>query len=638
MTLTPHHDAIVLVHRSHATWQVEGCNSPLFVCAEMFLTLRDIEVRRWEMWALRGEIAAAGPPVATLCEFLVAEDITWLEQEGARVAHGWHVDCNGTDPTVYRNVSLGRCTEYDAKARSIRLLKLSRCIERLHARHPDAAVFSDFETKSVEHRMLERLRVPVRRFGMAVDAGAVASAALPLAPSLSARLIALGRQGGLVAMRWLARWSARRQPPSTRRVVVRIGMQSALMLQLWLADRRHGLHFSLWMNYLMRPRSVLSLVLAGHSVTGEPSPAPPWSSHKLEGIGRAVRQLFRQTDRHVAAGPRLQPLLDEMLDELSRTSFPVALAAIDDAYAELGLPNSALLVIPNDCQLLMRAWTLVACQLGQASLVLQHGHLDYTEDGDHHTATHSAFWSSMIAHDYQLAGLRPEQLLVTGSPNADDHVRRQQAAQAAVRTKREARPRILIITTGNPGVQAYIGETWVCDYVAGILDALAPRFADFSIELKLHPGENADLYRRYLGARLPPGSEISDRGDLVQLIAVADIVISPPSTVIIEARAGGTAVILMPIPTVECRQTTLEQVDGVVTVRRCEALPATIDAMLSGRLSLPAGTWPLDRFLGPLDGQSSHRLIDAVDALARTPRGVAHPVPNATASASHAIH
>lgn len=639
MSASKKHDAIVLIHRSHADWQVEGCQSPLFICAEMFLNLRDIEARRWQMWALRAELADAGLDVASLSEFLLAQDIEWLEHQGARVAHGWYLDAEGRDPTVYRRVSLGRCIEYDAKARAIRLLKLWRCVQRLREAHPDAPVFTDYDKQSIEYRLLKSLQIDCQHFNSDNVGQISRTSNTPLAPpTLSAQTITLGRHLGLLAMRGLSRLSARRQLPSTPRVVVRVGMQSALMLQSWLARRQPRLHFSLWMNYLMRPRSMLSLVLAGHSVTA--SPALALATHPaLKKICVELVHHFERQRGRLAPDAQLHPLLVEMLSELSKASFPVAHAAIDDAYAELWRPSTALLVIPNDCQLLMRAWTLVATLHGQASLVLQHGHLDYTEDGDHQTATHSAFWSDMVAQDYVRAGLRPDQILVTGSPNADDYVRRQQNALPITQAEKSTtRPQILIITTGNPGVQAYISETWVCDYIAGILDALSPRFGDFSIAIKLHPGENAELYRQHLGTRLPSRTEISDRGDLLQMVMDADLVISPPSTVVIEARAGGTAVILMPVPTVEGRQTSLAEVEGVVTVRRYEDLPSTIDAMLSDPSQVPAGTWPLDRFLGPLDGKASARLLDVVEALALARYRAALPSSHHCNIESDAIH
>lgn len=630
-------DAIVLVSHSHPDWQIDGCRSPLFVCSEMFVALNDIEVQRWRLWTLRDGLRAGGYAVATLADFLVAEDIAWLETQGARVAHEWYCDDAGDDPTMYRGISLGRCIEYDVKARAIRLLKLARCIERVRQRYPGVSIFTDSGPESIERDVLARLDIDVRHFGhpWSVDVSTLSSSAPAAGPSLKVRVLETARHTSLAAVRWASRLTARRQPPGTPRVVVRVGLQSVMMLQRWLTNPSRGIHFVLWMSYLMRPNSVLRLVQAGHSIT-EQTRAPTRPEY-LASVRARVERLFGLPNRHPGAGRPMGSLLDAMLGQVSSKTFPIVHAAIDDAYAELGHPDTALLCIPNDCQPLMRAWTLVAQVFGLPSLVLQHGYLDYTEDGDHLTATHSAFWSETVSQYYRTIGLRPEQVIVTGSPNADLYVKRQLTETRGTAVRTADRPRILIITTGNPGVQAYIHETWVCDYVAGILDALKLRFADFTFAMKLHPGECAALYREHLADRLPPGMEISDRGDLARMIAEADIIISPPSTVVIEARAGGKAVILMPVPTVEHRRTTLSEVEGVVTVYRNEDLVATIDSMMACMPGLPTGQWPLEWFLGPLDGGSSGRLLEAVEMLALEPRAVVPAAQPSSLEKSHAF-
>jgi CDP-glycerol glycerophosphotransferase (TagB/SpsB family) len=174
--------------------------------------------------------------------------------------------------------------------------------------------------------------------------------------------------------------------------------------------------------------------------------------------------------------------------------------------------------------------------------------------------------------------------------------------------------------------------------VAEIFEALNPRFADFHITMKLHPGENAALYRKFLADRLPSSIEISDRGNLEELIAESDIIISPPSTVVIEARACGKNVILIPVPTVEGRKTTLTEASGVITVQRIEELVPTIESILSDVSELSLGQWPLEQFLGPLDGGSSRRLLKEVIALAIKSNDTAKVEMRTSLEKSHAVH
>ena len=99
----------------------------------------------------------------------------------------------------------------------------------------------------------------------------------------------------------------------------------------------------------------------------------------------------------------------------------------------------------------------------------------------------------------------------------------------------------------------------------------------------------------------------------------------------------GLAVILLLIPSVCGRKTMLEQADGVVTARSYGELTATIDTVLAGKGYSRAGTMPLSDFLGPLDGKSSSRLLDAVAGLVHCPRACAHRAQERE-SQSDAIH
>jgi hypothetical protein len=597
----------------------------------MFIDLEKIEEKRWQLWALRSELLKRGHVVTTLADFLEAEDIGWLEVEGAKVAQKWYIDYAGQDPTLYRGVSLGCCIEYDVKARAIRLLKFARCIERVCKRYPGVPIWTDLAPGSLELSFLGRLGIEV--FAIEVDPPVEPTQKLLFSKMQIFKFV---RQAGLITLRCISRLAVRRQSIGIPRIIVRVGLQSSLMLESWLKNPSPDIHFVLWMDYLMRPLTVLRLVLAGHSISNPQLPLA--SSEALSPLHLGHARYIKSSHRHDWAGAPVNLLLENMLDQQITRSFPLVRAAIDDAYVELSRTSNALLVIPNDCQLVMRAWTLVSKALGQSSLVLQHGHLDYFEDGDHHTATHSAFWSEMVAQEFRNAGLCSEQLIVTGSPNADGYIKYRQFPPVNFVKSKDTRPRILIITTGNPGVQAYIRETWVCDYVAEIFEALNPRFADFHITMKLHPGENAALYRKFLADRLPSSIEISDRGNLEELIAESDIIISPPSTVVIEARACGKNVILIPVPTVEGRKTTLTEASGVITVQRIEELVPTIESILSDVSELSLGQWPLEQFLGPLDGGSSRRLLKEVIALAIKSNDTAKVEMRTSLEKSHAVH
>jgi len=605
-------DGIVVIHREHEQWAVGACRRPLFVCGEMFVDLEQIERRRWQMWELRNLLAERKYAVATLADFLQAQDIAWLESTGADIAHSWYLDRNAVDQTMFDEVSLGRCVEYDVKAHAVRLLKLWRSVERLMLRFPDCPVHTDYPQGSIEWRVLNAFGRPVRCFGGTPPGLDVHAAPAPRPVHWRTRMLTQGRRWGLTAMRSLASVRSASRSSETPVAVVRLGLQTSRMLDSWLVQRRDDVRFSLWMDYLMRPGTVLSLIMSGATLTPVRPSGPVSQPEELRvAMDWPLRRITTPSVASDLRAPQeVLPMLEERVRWIAQTSFPKLATDIDHAQAALAPHNTALLVIPNDCQPLMRSWTLVAKKLGKRTLVVQHGHLDYTEDEDHLTADYSAFWSEAIAQDYIKMGLHPRQALVTGSPNADDYAGRRERIR-----RTGARTRVLVITTGNPGVQAYIHETWVCDYIAGVLAALSLRLGQITLSVKLHPGEDSFLYKAKLASLLPAGTEVRDGGNLAQMISEADVVISPPSTVVVEARAAGTPVILLSMMSVDGRPTTLRQAHGVFAVERYEDLPATLDQVLSGHL-LRNDAWPIERYLGPVDGLSSQRLLEATCALA----------------------
>jgi hypothetical protein len=619
-------DTVVLVSRSHATWTVPGSVRPLFVCAEMFLDLKDIERRRWALWETRQALRSAQREHATLCQFLRATDIDWLEQHGARFASRWYRD-GSSDRSLYRGISLGGCLEYDVKARAIRVLKLAVCLQRLVEDHPQAKFLSDFAVDSTEGQLLEEMGVAAATFGAPNVPGAMAAGR----QALTGRNFVLAkiRDFGLRFARMLSFACRIRPLGDVPTVVVRVGMQSSKMLERWLAASPKAFAVRLWMDYLIRPRTILAMVWQGASFVAP----PPTRSREPAGLAAAREGALRTRSNEswlvgLTSSGAVQSALDRIVAVLADTAFDRASAAVDEAFDELARGDVALVVMPNDCQLVMRAWTLVARQCGTTSLVLQHGHLDYTEDGDHKCADYSAFWSPAVARQFLNGGLRPDQIVVTGSPNADEHVARRESAQRSSSRRGPGKPRIVIITTGNPGVQAYVEETWVCDYIVGVLDALAPRLSELSIEIKLHPGESSALYRRHLDSRLPEGIRIEDRGDLGRLVSQCDLIISPPSTVVVEARAAGTPVIMLWMPSANGRRSSLQDVEGVVTVRSYVDLLPAIDEVFTSPGSLPGGL-PLEDFLGPMDAMSSERVLKAVEVLAKA---------SASARSGHSPH
>lgn len=605
--------AIVLIHRSHPEWNVKGVFKPVFVCAEMFLDLKDVELRRWQIWRLRNELRTASLPVAMLAEFLLPEDIAWLEKTSMYIAHHWYLE-NERDWSEYRGVSLGRCCEYDIKAKSLRRLKFALTCKRLIERFPDRPVFSDYPPESNEWEILNMLGIAVRPFDVhsVTDAPPGRNFRHDLRVWLEKRV----RLWGLDLLQMVSRLTTRRWSPDQPVAVVRLSLQNLKALEVWRREPIRRVQIAMWMDYLIRPKMVWNLLKSGAVIVDTPRNHAPLCLAELTEIGErwvGIRGSLRHIDSLTFWGVSLQPVFNRLFDSMVRTEFKSVCDLVDHAYRTLDNPRVTLLVLPNDCQLPLRTWTLVAKQLGKKTLVTQHGGpLDYKEDDNHLLGDYSAFWSEMEAREYIAAGLRPTQTLVTGSPNADIYYSGRAVSNSSARS---GRIRILVITTGSPGVQAYLDEVWAPDYITDVLKNLCDGTGAFEVTVKLHPGESPALYREHMRPWLDQITSFKDIADLHALISHCDVVVSPLSTVVLEARAQGKPVILVPIKSVAGRMTNLERIQGVVTVRDGDSISAIARRIVQEGVGSSADEVDVTQYIGPLDGQSSQRLFEAIQRI-----------------------
>jgi hypothetical protein len=616
-------DAIVLVHGAH-DWAAIPATRPLFVCAEMFLDLVELESRRLRLWRLREQLRGQGLSVATLAEFLEPEDIAWIESTAAFIAHHWYRD-GALDRTLYRGVSLGSCCEYDLKAKAIRVLKFAITCRRMRARHPNCPVYSDYSADSIEAKLLVAVGIDARLLNVpsALDTSAT-EPVTTLNASVRARLQATlnrrGRESGLRVARLISAVAGPRGQRGLPSVVVRPSQQTVAMLQRWTERAPRRLHMAIWMSHLIFPRHLVRLLRAGATLVAPPPARAPEHAAELEAVVNGwVGWTGTTLDVDTRTGFLLRGVFADLFERAVRLEFPTHAGSIDHAYAVLQKPPAAGLVLPNDCQGIMRAWTLVAKRTGTRTLIVQHGHLDYTEDGDHFTGDYSAFWSSMVCEQYEALGLEPDRMLVTGSPNADVS---SSAPMESLRVPRGSKPRVLVITTGNPGVQAYIDETWVTDFIVRVLSDLCDGQGRFDVSVRLHPGESLELYRQHVRPWLHQLGAIGDSGSLGEWLARADVVISPPSTVVLEARARGIPVVLLPIPSVDGRRTNLRDLDGVLALEEHESVMEGVLRVVRGDATASGARVRLEAHLGPRDGNAGLRLLEAVEtiALARSPR------------------
>lgn len=601
------YDQIYLVGNSASKLKKNNTINPLVVCVEMFVELHDLELRRWNLWKLKNDIESEGYKCVILADFLNSSDIDWIEIESLRIAKNWFLDNGNNDVTIFKGISLGKCIEYNLKARVIRLLKLTRCFQKLKEKYQDLKIISYLTPGSIEERVLKELRI---------DFEAVENNEnnIVYKENFNDKLAKNSLKDFLIkaaiyiyyGISYIYKKKHKRGEP---RIIVQIGQQSNLLLKTWLEQNNRIGSIVLWLQSFQRNKLLIRILRSGHSLTAKRRFKFDREKNNLilNYIRNFDNSLVFKDETIINIGHFIKEVIAVVFKE---ESLQIQIAATESQF-ELSHKDTSLLILNNDCLPAQRAWTLMANKAKIKTLVLQHGHLDYFQDQNHLTASNSAFWTQEVYDEFLKLGLKPNQMFITGAQIADIY----SSDRHTYIQNKNKKTKVLIMTTGNPGVQAYMHETWVCDYIYNILKILDDNFSELDICIKLHPGEKAELYKKFLAYKISNEYEIIEKCNLSDLFDRVDIVISPPSTVVLEARASGKNIILIPIIWKEVRYSNLCELEGVHTLNSYEDLIISFYNVLNSNYDLTTCRKPLDSYLGPIDGKASYRTLKLINNL-----------------------
>ncbi len=600
---------------SLAGWKL---GQTVFVCADMLTDLRMVEQRRWKMWGLRRRLEELGARTRMLGEFLEPGDVEWLESRSEAIATSWFEDAEG-DWTCYRGVSIGEACRYRMKARSMRMLKCARALTRLMSCYADAEYWSDAEEGWPETEIMRGLGMHWQ--GVRRTAEHVWTQRSSEGESVLGTIELSFRKA---AFRSLQLWgdlmnggAAKRGPTA----IVRVTLQTLGAMGIWARRPSKEIQIGLWGEYLTRPLETLRLVVRGAVIVRgeidcEPADGAAWTTIREKEV-RKIEELNAQCgsdrDPDVRAGS-----LGRIVEEEFGRKVRSLCAEVDRAYVALGRHAVKLVVVPNDCQAVMRVWVRVAHRLRRASLVVQHGHLEFKGDENHWLGEFSAFWTAEVAAEYIRRGLDRRRVFLTGSPNIDRYATRQRGKGDPWGKRRL---RVVVFTAANPGVQPYLGELCDQEYAESVLKELWSARDTIDVTVKLHPGEHASEYQRNLGAWIGAGVRVIERCDVGSLLEKSDVVISPLSTVVLEALALGKPVLLVPPATIDSRKSRLESLQGVWCLRPGEGIREGLKRVLAESRTGPPSGERVEVIVGPQDGRSGERLLDVVVEVTQQERG-----------------
>jgi len=558
-------------------FQQELNKETLYVLSENFLDLTDIENKRWQAWLFKDSLLKADLNVSIINDYLSLDQLDQIEMDARQIAASWYLS-EGVDASLYDGISIGECFEYKVKALIVRVMKLVRGLQSLKNRYKGVKYCSNFSSGSIEHSVFRSTLGDVKSLGcMNVRVEENKSVAINFDEALKRMLGFFMRTANMIQS-CLSLFHSNKGEP--KKILFVSGREGEELVNYWV-EKNLSRCIAVYLFRPARPSYLLAKMFRGvgfdfsgvvEAVRVEPDFARINSIiQNIEGLAATNIQIDLHLNKQfkVDYGVFLCGLIRQDFLDTARLVRLMNGSFSADVYS--------LVVLPNDVSPEIRCLIQMLKRSDVPSLVLQHGYYSYLHDINHFYADYSAFWSELAASRYISRGLNPSKVFVTGWPRLHFDEIRQQKNIPFIYDETKKRVKVLICSTGSKAVHAHQNELWVIDYIHIVVCALVDKNTVFDVSLKLHPGENIDLYKQQFKEWGVTIDQIIYNGKINGLILGADVVISPSSTVIIEALELAVPVVYLPLDyKEEVVRGELSGLAGVYTVDAPDKLRETV--------------------------------------------------------------
>lgn len=612
-------DCVVLIAHMHSKWDIVGFKNPLFVCSEMFFDLCNIEERRWILWRIISDIRKSIFTVQTLSDYLLPDDFSKIEQNANLISRQWYKDCD-EDRSEYLGVSTGKCFEYAIQTSIMRRLKFAQSIKRLLETYPNVPLYCDYAHDSEEMSILTSFGRNVFAFDQKQYTAGIQSMKSKRIANNASKYI---RQASNYALRLLTLSNRHRYNQELPTIITFPTSNILKSLEMWKSKYNNKLNIVLPSITFKNIFAMLCLIRAGANLIINDNMAANVNNQPTNDV---KKELYRHikldgTDKQFAyLISNIETILVRVIDNLLETEYGRLIVSINKIYAMLENVRPTAVVLPNDNQTLFRAWALVAKKLNIISVTPQHGHPMFLGDGNHLTSDYSIFWSKLSAQSYIQLGLDPACALISKYPFS--LTSKPSSKRNYLNLDEELI--ILIITTGNPGVQVKIAETWVCDYIINVLNTLTQSGLKLKLCVKLHPGESKQMYYNNIDSKLISKIKIYENADLSNLINKVDVIISPPSTCILQALLMKKPVILVSAETADNDQLSLSKLRNVLTANSYDEIINCIHKIYDNGYSVNSSGIDVSKYSGTQDSQSENNFLELLYEIVYSTRNLSN--------------
>ncbi|MEM2619605.1 MAG: CDP-glycerol glycerophosphotransferase family protein, partial [Candidatus Hadarchaeales archaeon] len=236
-----------------------------------------------------------------------------------------------------------------------------------------------------------------------------------------------------------------------------------------------------------------------------------------------------------------------------------------------------------------------------------------------------AVWGEYSKRCFEMKGIPPERIRVTGNPLMDELVEMKfNPGEIRKQLGVPRRAKLIVYASSNPIDINYWTEKESKEFVR-LLNRIVLGLKDCFLVIRPHPTEREERYLRYLKSEDLSRTLVSKKENLYEILAATDILITDISGVGSEAAVMGKPVIVVnltgkPYPT-EQYPALLMREGVAVEVRRKDELLPTIERLLNKKSQnelMKNREKFVRKYFYRIDGKSSERVAKLIEKMVKT--------------------
>jgi hypothetical protein len=499
----------------------------LIIIGEPLFDIATIEEKYWNIWDIGYKLNENGFDSILLSDILQEDEIKNIELQSKEISKTWYLK-GGSDFSYYEDISFGKSNEYSIQTIVMRRLKFALALQKLSEIEVEKPVELIIQRGTEEEYIIQasklKYNIVENKFKRKnISKKIIKDKLLIILTSTANKFLTYFyrvRNYYISAKRSTSNIILLYDSALTRKILEEIVKVSSDEMQFILLSNSMR---------LIKKRSIIKNKNIKIQTYGMLKSDEFFYSHQILKVVENINVINFKINN-----VKLQSHVNEIIAIYINKKFAYFCDSVSEIRRIIKKHNIKSVLLPNDCEIQYRMTALISKKFFVNSFTIQHGYPITNVDENHLLSDYSFFWSQASADFYRDLGISEYSVKIIGCPIGYQKDKNNNTNRKCDKI------RILVLTTGFPGVQGSIPENWPPRYINSIINLLLQSGIDISITIKLHPGESDYLYEKHIKNKYVL---INKSKTLDELLVHCDIVISPPSTGILHALIHNKPVI-----------------------------------------------------------------------------------------------